>query len=153
MYQRIMLATDGSATSRLALQEAAKLAKEGSQLKVVTVVTNPVVTMPSPYGINYDASLLRNAVLESGRAALEENVKTLEDMGLKPEGCLIDLSETVGSNIATSLLDEAKDWPADLIVIGTHGHKGFKRFLLGSVAEELIRRADIPVLLVKGKEE
>lgn len=46
--------------------------------------------------------------------------------------------------------NEAKRWPADLIVIGTHGRRGFNRMVLGSVAEGIIRLADKPVLVIHG---
>lgn len=152
MYHKILLATDGSPTSQLALREAAKLAREGATLKVVTVVVNPVVVFPTPYGINYDAGLIRNAALESGRAALESAIQQLDELGIQAEGDLIDLSETTSTNVAAALLEEACDWPADLVVIGTHGHSGVKRFFLGSVAEQFIRCSGTPVLLVRGKE-
>lgn len=46
------------------------------------------------------------------------------------------------------IADEAASWPADLIVLGTHGHKGVERLLLGSVAEGVARLSSIPVLLI-----
>jgi len=49
-------------------------------------------------------------------------------------------------------VEEAKEWPADLLVIGTHGRRGFSHFLLGSVAENIIRIATTPVLLVRSSE-
>jgi nucleotide-binding universal stress UspA family protein len=48
----------------------------------------------------------------------------------------------------TTILDEAKTLPADLIVLGTHGHSGFQRWVLGSVTEKILRRAACPVLTV-----
>jgi nucleotide-binding universal stress UspA family protein len=47
------------------------------------------------------------------------------------------------------LAEHAKGWPADLVVIGTHGRRGFHRLLLGSVAEGFVRVATMPVLLVR----
>lgn len=151
MYKRILLATDGSPTSQQALLETVKLAREGATIKVVTVIINPMASIPSPYGVDY-VGMLRDAAVESGRAALEKSVQQLKEKGVNAEGCLIDLSETVGTRIASALLAEANEWPADLVVIGTHGYSGVKRFFLGSVAEELIRSSNIPVLLVHGKE-
>lgn len=53
------------------------------------------------------------------------------------------------AQIAEKLVDEASAWSADLIIIGTHGRRGIQHILTGSVAEEVIRIAKIPVLLVK----
>ena len=54
--------------------------------------------------------------------------------------------------IAEAIIEEAKEWPADLLVLGTHGRRGFSRFFLGSVTENIIRIATTPVLLVHGQE-
>jgi nucleotide-binding universal stress UspA family protein len=53
---------------------------------------------------------------------------------------------------ATAIARAAKDWPADMIVIGSHGRGGLRRALLGSVAEGVMRQASCPVLVVRGKE-
>ena len=60
------------------------------------------------------------------------------------------LLEADGERIASVIVEEAKRWPADLIVIGTHGRSGFSRILFGSVAEGVVRTAHVPVLLVRG---
>lgn len=149
MYQRILFASDGSPASENALNEAAKLAREGAELMVLTVVVDPLANFASPYGLGYDAGLVRNAAVESGNEALERTLGQLEEMNIKAQGQLLDLTETASSNIAAAILEEAQAWPADLVVIGTHGRSGFKRFFLGSVAETLLRIATMPVLLVR----
>ena len=55
-----------------------------------------------------------------------------------------------GQHIYDAIEEEAKRWPADLIVIGTHGRRGFRRLLLDSVAENVTRVASKPVLLIRG---
>jgi len=57
----------------------------------------------------------------------------------------------VGSPDA-EIVNAAKEWPADVIVIGSHGRKGLQRALLGSVAEGVMRQAPCPVLVVRAKE-
>jgi len=52
--------------------------------------------------------------------------------------------------VSDAIEQEAESWHADLIVIGTHGRRGFRRLLLGSVAENLIRTSTKPVLLIRG---
>jgi nucleotide-binding universal stress UspA family protein len=52
---------------------------------------------------------------------------------------------------ATKIVEGAKSWPADLIVIGSHGRGGLERLLLGSVAESVVRHASCPVLVVRAR--
>ena len=54
-------------------------------------------------------------------------------------------------NVKAELIDLAEKWGADLIVMGSHGRTGFDRFLLGSVAEEILRQSPCSVEIVKGK--
>ena len=68
------------------------------------------------------------------------------------EKVLLELKPLQG-RIAEILVEEAKDWSADLLIIGTHGRRGFSRFFLGSVAENIMRIARMPVLLVHAAEE
>ena len=55
-----------------------------------------------------------------------------------------------GRYVSEVILDNAKTWRADLIVMGTHGRRGLNRLLLGSDAERVLREASVPVLLVRG---
>jgi nucleotide-binding universal stress UspA family protein len=59
--------------------------------------------------------------------------------------------ETIGHRVADVIAAEAAAWPADLIVVGTHGRRGVNRLLLGSVAEGVARVATRPVLLIRGQ--
>ncbi|HET7877050.1 MAG TPA: universal stress protein, partial [Methylomirabilota bacterium] len=61
------------------------------------------------------------------------------------------LLESDGRRVAAVVVDEARWWEADLIVVGTHGRRGLDRLLLGSVAEGVVRAAPVTVLLVRGK--
>ncbi len=149
MYRNILLAVDGSPTSDVALHEAVKLVKEGSSLRVITVVDNPALTFPAPYGVSYDAGAVRDAMLEAGRGALKHAMDQLAALDVPAESHLVDLTDTLSNNIAAAILSEAKSWPADLIVLGSHGRRGLKRFVLGSVAEQVMRSASLPVLLVR----
>lgn len=65
---------------------------------------------------------------------------------------LRELDETVVSVVgrpAEALLEEAQRWGADLIVLGTHGRRGLDHLFFGSVAEQVVRRAQVPVLTVR----
>lgn len=153
MYQRILFASDGSPASDQVLREAVRLAGADTELKVLTVVTDPASSFVLPDGLVYDAGPVRNAALESGKSALEKTVAAIKAQGVNVSGELLDLTETVSSDIADAILGEAESWPADLIVMGTHGRRGLRRFFLGSVAEALARTSHTPLLLVRVPEK
>jgi len=68
------------------------------------------------------------------------------------EGVKVDtvLLESIGGVAADLILAQAKQWPADLIVMGTHGRRGLARLAMGSDAEQVVRAALVPVMLVRG---
>ncbi len=150
MYKHILVAVDGSSGAQQALNEAAGLAAPGTDLRVITVVENPFRSiMPAEYGELYDEERLRKVLLESAQALLTGIRKDLAERGITAEVRLVDLSRIQDSGIAQAILHEAELWPADLIVMGTHGRHGFKRMLLGSAAEQVVRLSTRPVLLVR----
>lgn len=152
MYQRILLAVDGSPTSDLALREAARIAASGAIVRVLNVVENPLLSFPAVYGVAYDLEIVANAAREGGRevlAAAEAELARRVQPGVTVETHLLDLTQQGGA-IPGAIEHEADTWPADLIVIGSHGRSGVKRLLLGSVAEHLLRLSTRPVLLVRG---
>lgn len=147
MYQKILVPVDGSPTSNRAVQEAVKLAQLlGSQLELVHVYEDIVYLISKDY-ISYEE--LQRTVRSCGEKILTEAEMLVKEVGLEAETRIIQASK---ERVAQLLVAEAERWQADLIVIGTHGHTGFSRLLLGSVAEGLVRIAPIPVLLIRGKE-
>ena len=89
---------------------------------------------------------LRNA----GEQVLTRAAATSGSLGVTAETTLLEIVEP-GKHIYDLIEHEAERWPANLIVIGTHGRRGVRRLLLGSVAEGLIRITTKPVLLVRGE--
>jgi nucleotide-binding universal stress UspA family protein len=147
MFKRILVAVDGSHTAEQALQEAIKLAKElRAQLRVVHVVD--AVSLNWPESGDFDE--VREGFLKSSRKILEKAAAELRKAEMAAETKTLEI-ETFGHRIADMLAAEAEAWPADLIVIGTHGRRGLNRLLLGSVAEGVARVAAKPVLLIRGK--
>ncbi|SCY48895.1 universal stress protein [Nitrosospira sp. Nsp13] len=145
MYQHILVPVDGSATSDRALQEAIRLARQQSaQLELVHVVED-IRLLDSDSYINY--AEMQETVRNSGKKMLAHAQMVVQLTGM---GAEINLLEAHGKRIASIIVEEAERWPADLIVIGTHGRSGFSRVLFGSVAEGVVRTAHIPVLLIRG---
>jgi len=148
MYQHILVAVDGSSTSDHALQEAIKLARElESRIRILVVVEPILLTGEAEY-LNYDE--IHNAVVGYGRNVLEKAGDAARQAGVEAETRLIE-SKGFGERVADVIVHEAGAWPADLIVIGTHGRRGFNHLLMGSVAEGVVRVATKPVLLIRGK--
>jgi nucleotide-binding universal stress UspA family protein len=147
MFKRILLSVDGSSTAGLALQHAIKLAKEtGAQLRIVHVVNE--VTFDWPEGGRMTEVM--GAYQEAGRKILASAEAEARKAGIPVETRMAEI-ETVGHRVADVIAAEAAAWPADLIVVGTHGRRGINRLLLGSVAEGVARVATKPVLLVRGQ--
>jgi nucleotide-binding universal stress UspA family protein len=148
MYKHILVAVDGSDTSNLALQEAMKLAKEQqAALRLIHVVDETPVYMTMD--IAYALPDFQKAMREAGQKLLATCAATARQAGVEVDTKFVIL-EVLTRRICDVINEEAKGWPADLIVIGTHGRHGFNHLLLGSVAEGVIRLAVKPVLVIRG---
>ena len=147
MFKRILVAVDGSHTAEQALQEAIKLSKElRAQLRVVHVVDEVSLNWPE----GGDFVEIKETFRKSSRQILEKADAEMRKAGMTAETKMLEI-ETFGHRVADMIAAEAEAWPADLIVIGTHGRRGVNRLLLGSVAEGVARVATKPVLLIRGK--
>jgi nucleotide-binding universal stress UspA family protein len=146
MYARILVAVDGSAGSRQALEHAVGLARTlSAALRIVHVVDMGLL----PYGP--ELSLDIGPLIEARRAAAANVLASARDAaqwaGIAIESELVDLA-TPSQSVAEAVAEDAAGWSADLVVLGTQGRRGVERWLLGSVAEGVARRAAMPVLLV-----
>jgi nucleotide-binding universal stress UspA family protein len=155
MYERILVAIDESATSELALKEAALLAKEhNATLRLAHVIDDSFAytAVLMPHQLAPQQLVERQAGLRSfGEDVLSRGAAAARAFGANAETTLLTIA-AAGDRVYDSIEQEAVRWPADLVVIGTHGRRGFRRMLLGSVAEGLIRVTTKPVLLVRGGE-
>jgi nucleotide-binding universal stress UspA family protein len=142
MYQRILVPVDGSPTSSQGLTEALKLAKlTGARLRLVHVINE--LTFSSGFEI-YTPDVI-GILKEGGEQILAAAKARVEAAGIDVE---THLSENFGSRVCDIVVDDALDWKADLIVIGSHGRRGINRLLIGSDAEQVLRKSPVPVLLV-----
>ena len=145
MYHRILVPVDGSKTSDAALQEAIRLAQHSNvMLKLVHVIEDNRF-FDAEGAIDY--TTLQQISRRSGEQVLAKAAETAQQAGISAE---VDLLESDGRRVEELILDEAKRWLADIIVIGTHGRSGVSRLLFGSVAEGVARGADTPILLIRG---
>lgn len=148
MYKQILVPVDGSDTSNRALDEAIKLAKEQqAALRLIHVLDETTIYMmvETPYPIADYLKMIRDV----GQKVLSTCATTAVEAGIQVDTKLVAI-ERLTQRICDAVNEEAKRWPADLIVIGTHGRRGFNHLLLGSVAEGVIRLATNPVLICRG---
>jgi len=144
MYKQILVAVDGSDTSRRAFDAALELAQAmGATLQPYYVIENTPMYFDAP---GYDPSILRNQMIAQGNELAAEFNKTMAEKGVAGEMATGEASSL--EDVPTLVLNAARTLGADLIVMGTHGRRGFQRLILGSVAERCVRQATLPVLLV-----
>jgi nucleotide-binding universal stress UspA family protein len=149
MFERILVPVDGSATSRKGLDEAIAMARlTGGCLRVIHVFQPPFLA------IGTEAALMRgediyDVAREAGQKCLADAVDCVKAAGIPVEQQLI---EPGGQRLCDIVADRAKAWNASLIVLGSHGRRGVKRVFLGSDAEQILRTAPVPVLLVRDQD-
>ena len=148
MYERILVAVDGSPVSDRALGEAVKLAQlTGGELRVITIVDSPLRHLPD-YAVYYNPEPLREAAL---KAADDVLAKAREQVGDKVKAKFDRVcQERASEEVAERIELEAEDAKADVIVMGTHGRGSFFDAVIGSVAGRVLAQADCPVMMVKG---
>ena len=146
MYKRILVPVDGSSPANCGVDEAGRLAKiTGGQLRILHVIDQaPLLGLDWSMGLSLENLRLMR---EGGLAILYAAASRVQDTGLQVSTVL---ATNVSLRLADQVLDQAEDWQADLIVLGTHGRRGVPRKLLGSDADEIIRLANIPLLFVRG---
>jgi len=144
MFKRIVVAIDGSRTSRRAFESALELAAtHGAVLQPYYVVENAPVYYDVP---GYDPSILRDELADQGAKLAAEANAEMKQRGV--QGTVVIAEGSSIDDVAEMVLAAAAAFNADLLVMGTHGRKGFQRLILGSVAERCLRQATLPVLLI-----
>jgi nucleotide-binding universal stress UspA family protein len=129
-YGRLLVPMDGSDLSLTELERALDYARAiGAQVKVVYVQVN----------LRKEGS----PVIASAQAAASSRGVTID----------AEIVEPMEGSTARTILDAAKRWNADLIVMGTHGRRGMRRVTMASDAEDVLRTSNVPVLLTRQEEE
>ena len=142
IFQKLLVAVDDAPISAHAADIAAELAQlAGAELAFIHVIDAELVNAADT-GIQPDVFVA--SAKEDARNLIEDFRKRL------PQKMAALDFVPIGTPL-TEIVNAAKDWPADLIVIGSHGRGGIKRVLLGSVAEGVMRNAPCPVLVVRAR--
>jgi len=135
---RLLLAVDDSKFSEAATQAViAQYQPEGTEVKVLNVVD---LDIPIPTS---DAAGFRQESLKQGQELVQRTERLLTKAGYKTQTAVEE------GNPKSKIIDQATQWNAELIVVGSHGRKGVVRFLMGSVAEGVVRHAPCSVEIVR----
>jgi len=150
VYQRILVPVDGSATSERGLTEAIAIARmSGGSIRLLHVLDELVFVTGFETGASY-----AKTVLPEMRKHSEEILITARERavaaGIDADTLCI---ECFGRRPADLIVEQATAWPADLVVLGTHGRRGVRRLVLGSDAEQVLRMASVPVLLIRSADD
>lgn len=144
IYRKIMIATDGSEPVRRAVETAIEIAKiSGAKLYAVYVIAYGGLLIPYPNDLGWE-----KAALEYFRTEGKEATAYVENSA-KAENVEVESLILEGSPV-NEIVDFAEKNDIDLIVMGTLGRTGIQRFLLGSVAENVVRHSKKAVLVVRG---
>ncbi|GBH27486.1 universal stress protein [Burkholderia vietnamiensis] len=145
MYSNILVALDGSDTSSRALDAALDLAAQtGARLTPVYVV-DFLVPAYDTYG--YDPSILVDAFREEGLRVTDDAARRMKARNVAGTPQISNVAPE-GDDIPPRIVTVAGETGADLIVLGPPGRRGFRRLVLGSVAERVLRHAKTPVLMI-----
>jgi nucleotide-binding universal stress UspA family protein len=146
MYTKILVAVDGSASSALGLQHAILLAKDQKATLRLLHVVHDYWVADGLQGLVRSEEVLQN-LRERGKTILNDAAGSARKQGVEPE---IESVETLLGPVGAAIVEYAANWPAELIVLGTHGRRGIRRLVMGSDAEYVVRATPVPVLLVRG---
>lgn len=141
-YQRILVPVDGSQASNHALVAALQFARSGGgRVRVVHDINDLAYLVP------YEGAQAVIAKARSdARQVVDAALAICQSAGVPADSRVV---EKAGRRLGDAIADEALDWAADLVVIGSHGRRGVQRLLLGSGAEEIVRLAPVPVLVIR----
>jgi nucleotide-binding universal stress UspA family protein len=145
MYDRIVVPLDGSDFANVSLMHAKDLAKRlAVPVHVVRAIDPSVINRVGAAGIGFDYTAVDELIIEDEQAAttfIDEQVNALIADGFNATGIVLRGYAAAAVNSATQ--------EGDLIVMASHGRTGVRRWFLGSVAEEVVRHASVPVLLIR----
>ena len=142
MYQHILVPIDGSETSKTAIQHAASIA-QACQSKITLV---QVLILDPLIAAEYLHMGESNHLIERARTVMQQDLSKAQQLlleyGVNAESQILE-----GHVVHSEILNAATALQADLIIMGSHGYSGIKKLFLGSVAQNLISEASIPVLI------
>ena len=151
MYKRILVALDGSELAERILPHVRALAERFGSAVTLVRATTPVATIIAQAGVGAEPAVVTaidpDQLVESERTEAAGYLESLAER-LRRQGLDVACQQSEGSP-ADVILEHARSLPAELVALTTHGRGGIGRMVFGSVAEEVLRSAPCPVLLVR----
>jgi nucleotide-binding universal stress UspA family protein len=141
MYEKILIATDGSESSQYAVVTAINTAKKNNAEVTALYVFDPESYAMNAVGNEKSSTEMASIGTTLAKEALEQVVKLGEDNGVKV------VTKTVTGHAAASIIDESRHY--DLVICGSLGRTNIARVLMGSVAEKVARMSYCPVLVCR----
>ena len=147
---KILIATDGSEFSNAAVEKICQMIKNPANVnvKIVSAYEQPVMAAPAPYAI----SAGYNPILEKEMRDIAEQAIAQAEQEISER--FPALKENLSTRVLSGspeqmVVEEAEDWGADLIVVGSHGYGFWERMFLGSVSNAIVHHAPCSVLVVR----
>ena len=151
---KILIATDGSDFSRQAIEKACEMLANGknNSIEIISVAEEVANTGTEPFGISADY------IREMEKNGHEQATKFASEAEAVVRGQFADSSTAVTTKIikgsaGRAIVEEAGNWGADLIVVGSHGYGFWRRAFLGSTADKVIHHAPCSVLIARTKSD
>lgn len=151
---KILIATDGSKYSANAAKKCCEFIKstEGLEIKIISAV-EPVRPVPAePFGVSTEFYLEVESAAKKKAGDFVEEIKKIIEENSGDSKIKIETVIPVSAP-KTAIVEEAKEWEADLIVVGSHGYGFWNRMFLGSVSDAVMHHAPCSVLVVREDEK
>ena len=143
MFMRILVPLDGSELAEQALLQATSLCPEAGEIILLQVLRLPLPVMTPDVGMTMPMTDMDD-MLDEAMDYLNKWVDQLTNKGFKASAVAVE-----GDNIATAIVNYAKEHDVSLIVKTTHGRGGLSRLVFGSVAEGVLRKTPCPVMFIR----
>ena len=149
---KILVATDGTEFGEAAVKKACEIAgsREDTEIEVISVYETPAMTVAGPY---MGAPIFYPELVEGAKAVARGSASRAQSTVNTQCPAVAVNSVVCMGGPAQMILEAAKDWGADLIVVGSHGYGFFGRAFHGSVSDEVVHHAPCSVLVVREVEK
>lgn len=147
-FKNLICPTDFSDDSKEAIRYAVKMSNENQ------TTIHLIHTVEAPIVLEVNSAIYYQKMVETLNEAAENDMKNLlKELNEKYQG--YQFTGTIKDNVdsAESVVELANAKNADAIVMSTHGRRGLKRLLMGSVTESVMRLSDVPVIIIKHKDK
>jgi nucleotide-binding universal stress UspA family protein len=141
LYRNIVIATDGSENSRKAISYGIEIAKISGATVYAVHVVDTLSVVSDIWTAGKD--LIHDMMIRDGKKILSETKKIIEDSGVEVKDVLLN------GHPGEEIIRFTENNNIDLIVMGTLGATGLEKFLMGSVAEKVVRHSKVPVMVVR----